>query len=320
MKTLQDFQQLFDQTLKRDIAEFEERRVAIKKKIFGLLKLLGLIFVSMIVGLSVLGASDMPIPDILPVLTGILFISTPFIILVRHFRLYTPFKKEFKEKIVREVLEFIQPGIQYMPDKGIPQNEFKRSGLVLMRTGLGSQKDFRYESSDLVTGELGGIAFHFAIAKVRRKEASDLFNGAFIIVNSSRKLTGETIIKEDLFERYSNTWVGAMLKWIPDLQGQVVRFDDEEFEKQFAVYGTDEAETRQVVSRDMMDWLMQMNLNRGLRLSFQEDKVYATLHYKREELILEPNIMGPPLSFDTLKGFLEYFVTVLSIVEKSSRF
>lgn len=88
---------------------------------------------------------------------------------------------------------------------------------------------------------------------IRTKDGSRtqvIFKGLFFVADTESPLRAKTFLLNDYAERMLGKKLGGFLQSKNTKRGNVVRFDDEYFEKHYVVYSDDEDEARQIFSQD----------------------------------------------------------------------
>ncbi len=100
-----------------------------------------------------------------------------------------------------------------------------------------------------------------------------------------------------------------------DYLGQRLKTDDPEFDKIFAVYGNNQAESNSVLSETQRNRLVDFKRRTGKKIyiSFTRSNVYVAIPYKKD--LFEPRIFRTVLDFSLIKEYFEDMRLAVDIVE-----
>jgi hypothetical protein len=121
---------------------------------------------------------------------GFLFIvMVPAIVsLIKYTQKNDVFKRDFKEFIIKEIINNISPGIIYKPDESITEREYKASSLF--------RRYFDYfDGSDYMEGMINNVSFHCSEICTQHDDGTrqiTIFKGLFFVVKISEHFTGGT--------------------------------------------------------------------------------------------------------------------------------
>jgi hypothetical protein len=104
--------------------------------------------------------------------------------------------------------------------------------------------------------------------------------------------------------------------WNKQHANELIKLEDPEFERLFAVYGTDQIEARYILSTSLMQRLveLQKKVQRELRVSFVDDNVYIAISSKNKNLF-EPRIFRSLVNFQPILEYFETLQMMIGIVE-----
>jgi hypothetical protein len=99
-------------------------------------------------------------------------------------------------------------------------------------------------------------------------------------------------------------------------RGQLVRLEDPEFEKLFAVYSTDQIEARYLLSPSLMQRLVDFTkkARRETFVSLINDKIYIAIKY--DEDLFEPKLFKTMVDFTPVREYFETLQLMMGIVEE----
>jgi hypothetical protein len=223
-----------------------------------------------------------------------------------------------KSVIIPNILSYHHPNFKYNPKSFVSSNQFFKSGLF--------NKAFitDYSGSDLAYGETGYGNFCFSQVSLRlrtkygkfgKTSLPDVkfFQGVIYITDFNKKISGKTVIYPDFARRAFGDILGESINKISTFNAdQLVMLEDVEFEKEFAVYSTDQVEARYILSPTMIEKLksLQRQLKHEMYFSFTGNKMYILINTGYDLFISDIN--RSLLNYDAVKGIYE---TIGSIVE-----
>lgn len=179
----------------------------------------------------------------------------------------------------------------------------------------------RYHSSGLIEGKIGKTAFIFAevLAEDATKEGvsehyTDLFRGTFFVADLHKTLDWDTLVYPDAVKYFSRLLLGKMSreKQFYDKNYQRVKLEDVEFERYFEVYGTDQTESRYILSPSLMARIVDFKnrTKKNIQFSFNNSKVYFAIHYSVKQRLFTPPLLDSVYNL----GYLESYVTDIELM------
>jgi len=311
MKTLDQLRQFYDTDLKRDLADFERQRQKIVSHsmiVFGVLAGAG------VVGALLLMRQGMPPVFLLFILIGCVIIGG-----VYYYIAGMDYRSGFKEIILRKLITFVEPGLDYRPALGISQSLFTAAGLFLHHID-------RYKCEDMIGGKVGKTEIAFSevhaeykttthTGKSRHTEWHTIFKGLFFIADFNKDFHGRTVVLPDTAEKLFGLFGQTLQSWNSSY-GQLVRLEDVEFEKEFVVYGTDQIEARYILSPAMMEQILlfRREVGKKIYLSFLGSKVFVAIPV--QENMFEPKMFSSVLDFDVIAEYYAQLQLGVGIVDE----
>ena len=193
--------------------------------------------------------------------------------------------QRFKSAVVPLILDHLAEGLTYDPLAFVGMDGFLSSRLCERRID-------RYRGEDLVTGRIGATEVAFSeIHAEHREEYTDskgrrhtrwvtLFRGLFFVGDFNKHFDGFTVVVPDTAERMLGSWLGNMLQKANfGRSGELIKLEDPEFEKVFAVYGSDQVEARYILTPALMRRLLDFRnrTGRDVSVSFAESCVFVAV-------------------------------------------
>jgi hypothetical protein len=230
------------------------------------------------------------------------------------------YRKEFKTEVIGRVVTYVDPSLRYRPEGAIGQGDFQASRLFTHRID-------RYRGEDLVRGKLGKteIAFSEVHAEYktesrdskghRRTSWHTIFKGLYFIADFNKDFAGLTLVVPDVAERLFGK-LGQMFQSVNVTRpGELVKLEDPEFEKVFAVYGSDQVEARYILSTALMQRLLDFTKKTKcpVHISFVRSQVHVAITTGRD--LFEPKMLQPATEFGTIEEYFRDLSLATGIVE-----
>jgi hypothetical protein len=229
------------------------------------------------------------------------------------------YRSAFKMSLIDKFVKFLDNNLQYDLFGFV-------SGGAYSMANLFRQQAERYSGSDLVKGRLGDISVEFSRVHSEYYSKSGknrhwvtIFKGLFFAADCNKNFSGQTIVLPDTAESLLGK-LGQKLQSLMAPIGQLVKFDDTEFEKYFVVYSENEAQARYTLSPALMSKVIEFrkkNRSAWLRLSFTGSQVFVALSH--EQNFCDPSLFGPIINFAKVEQLLEYISFAIGVVEEVNR-
>lgn len=226
------------------------------------------------------------------------------------------FKSIFKDRVIRKIIDYIDPNLKYYPDRFIGRSIFQ------MANFFPSNRIDKYEGDDLVEGVIGKTKIQFSELRVQEERKSDknsyyqdIFKGLFLIIDFNKNLKGRTYVMPDINDKtYSKFFFFGEKK--KTLYGELVKLEDPEFEKNFAVFSTDQIEARYILSTSLMERIVKLRnrIGRQVLFCFANSQIYIAIPFTMN--LFEPRIMKKTIEFSLLRVYYELLLDSIGIVEE----
>lgn len=220
----------------------------------------------------------------------------------------------FKDQVIEKIIHFLDPSLLYDKNNSMSEHEYQQSELFL-------ESYDRFSGNDLIYGKIEGVDVRFCDLHVEKKirtkngqeEWSDIFKGLFFRADFNKNFHSKVVVLPDIAERN----LGVLGSWIQGMniqRGELIKLDHMEFEKFFVVYGSDQIESRYILSHTLMEHIVQFRkkIDKPLYLSFIDSQLFLALHYNKP--LFEPILSRSLLEFDYIKDYFELLVMITSIV------
>ncbi len=209
------------------------------------------------------------------------------------------FETNFKEQVVRQIIDFIQPGLVYKPDVYMSSSYFRNSGLFSNRYNV-------YDGDDLIEGIYKNVSFKCSELNVYERRSrgtiTGVFHGLFFAAPVNKKFSSGTYIYKKDDEQYLPAF------GIPG----IVRLDcrNGEFENYHSVFTTNVKEASTIMSQEMMQRMtgFMSQIRRNVTMSVVAGMCYVAIPFSQD-------LFEPPGPYESNKEEIkEYFFTVLLIL------
>ncbi len=311
MKSIEDFKSFYESELRPVLEKLEGERKASLRNV-GITAAVVAVIAAIIAGI-IMSAGGNP-----QILLFVLIISA--VIIAGSFWFFTKdFKLNFKNTIIRQIIEFVDPELSYKPMGKISRSEFKSSTLFKNRID-------RYKGEDLVDGKIDKTAIRFSEIHAEYKTTSTdskgnkktqwhtIFKGLFFIADFNKHFSGRTVVLPDSAEKFLGRLGKKLQEWNVS-RDDLVKMEDIEFEKEFVVYGTDQVEARYILSTALMQRILEFKrkMKVPVHIGFVNSNLYMAISIKKN--MFEPRIFSTILDFRMVKDYLEDVILAVGIVE-----
>ncbi len=304
MQPITDFRPFYQTNLQPKLTELETTRAAIAGKI----KLYGAIAIGVGVAFMAFKVSAWPL-----ILAG-----------VGIFFFYQHQAKQFRTSYKTQVVASLAQaqGLQYNHLACISRSDYDQSKIFV-------RSPDRYWGDDYLTGTVGKTGIRFSELHTEYKSGGKekswhtIFRGIFFIADFNKHFIGETFVLTDVSENVFGSGIGGFFQKLNMARPQLVKLEDVEFEKAFAIYGTDQVEARYILSPALMERILNLKrkFNTNVALSFIGSHVYIAI-------TVDKNLFEAPWLFssvDNYKQLEEYYndiamcVGIVEILDLNTR-
>lgn len=226
----------------------------------------------------------------------------------------TGYASLFKDQVIEKIVHFLDPALVYRKNDSIAEGEYQKSELFL-------ESYDRFSGNDLVSGQLDGVNVNFCDLHVEKKhrdkndkeEWHDIFQGLFFIADFNKDFNSKVVILPDIAERALGV-IGSWMQGMNISRGELIKLDHVEFEKFFVVYGSDQIESRYILSHALMEKIVEFRKKSGKKIyiSFVDSKMYLAIDYNKA--LFEPILRRSLLEFSNIKNYFELLSMIIGIV------
>lgn len=301
MQSQESFRAFYDATLLPVLQEIETERK----------KLVSTFFLYAAGG----AAAGLPLFAFVHPLAGVIPFVIAFIIFYFKFgRRIGELKTSFKERVVGGIVKFLQADLLYDHTRCIPESIYHKSKLYLSNIS-------RYHGDDLVSGMVDKTAIRFCelhTQQVRKSgkntQVVTIFRGLFFVADFNKNFIGETFVLPDTAESTFGG-LGTFFQKMNMSRPKLVKLEDIEFEKAFAVYGTDQIEARYILSTALMQRIMEFRkkTRTTISLSFLQSQVYIGIPVNRD--LFEAPMFSTLVNYTMVVDYYNYLALCIGIVE-----
>jgi len=311
MKAISEFRSYYDTELRPALELLEGERKASLKKVTIAATSLG-VLVLVIVG-GVLGSGGPPQLALITAAIGAMLGFGATMLFTRDFR------ANFKNSIIRQIIQYVDPSLKYAPEGCISQGEFQSSTLF-------KHSIDRYKGEDLVDGQIDKTRIRFSELHAeykttttdskgnRRTQWHTIFKGLFFVADFNKHFEGRTVVLPDSAEKLFGR-LGQKLQSMNMSRDDLIKLEDPEFEKAFVVYATDPVEARYILSTALMRRILEFKrkMKVPIHIGFVNANLYMAISLRKN--MFEPRILRTVLDFELVREYLEDVVLAVSIVE-----
>jgi len=313
-----DFQQYYDRELRPLLEGFEGRRRAAWA---AFRRSLTVIVALALVGAAAAFAFGFPFGALIAL---VLAVGLAVAAWQMHF---AGLQEAIESEVIGAVARFVDPSLRFDPKGHIRKSEFKGSGLF--RTDID-----RYKGEDLFWGRLGKTDIRFSEVHAEYKTTTHtkhgshttwhtIFKGLFVIADFNKHFRSRTVVLPDVAERALG-WLGQKLQDAFDVfrPGELVKLEDPEFEREFAVYGDDQVEARYILTPALMRRLLEFKRKTGKRcwFSFAGSNIHIAIDTDRDmfEMSLSRSLLDPQVVQEQLRD-LQFVCGVVDDLDLNTR-
>jgi hypothetical protein len=309
MKTKAELTDFYYKTLYPTLNELEEMRKHLLYRIFVVGVLFSLVSVFLFIILSSFLFQN---PDFLifALFTYIGIGTFIYRFLIKDYTL------KFKQNIIKPLVKAISKELSYNCHNHVNEYLFNRSDLFT--------KPDRVSGNDYVKGLVKGTKIEFSDihAEIRQKNSknkdswSTLFRGLFIVAEFNKNFTTKTLVLPDSAQNTFGNLIGGWLQSNNFARDELVKMDDNEFEREFVVYSKDQIEARYILSHSLMKKLLELKKRskHPLYISFVGNHIHLAIKYNKD--LFEPSIFYSLLDYKIAMEYVETLHLALNIVDE----
>lgn len=229
------------------------------------------------------------------------------------------FRRSFKPRVVRLILDFIDDGPNFDDNNPLVYNA---GGFISKERFLGSRlfdtPAHEYKGEDLVEGKVGEM--YFELCELRVGEISvvlnrinSVFHGVFLHSVFNEPTIGDIMV-----------WPRSRVQFLTNsirsftFEGGKNKDDEilnEGFRQTFMTYATEDTHVAGILSPPMQEALLEYTLTtkKDIFIAFHNKDIYLALSEEKD--LLEPYLFKSNLNFDRIREFFEDIHSLLHLVE-----
>lgn len=206
--------------------------------------------------------------------------------------------KSIKEELFIKILPSLFENNKLVYNEiGIPKSEFINSRIYRNFTDFYTSDGIKELSRDLYVAN---------VTAVRKEEnrKTTVFKGIFGYMKTKQFYENEIIIKPDIENKYVKNVLDEKGKILGN-NSNVVRLENNEFERNFEVYSKDQIKVRQLITPVYMEDLVRIKneINSPIKIVYFGDKKYVAIWNMR--IIDEKDIWKNGVNIDSIKERIE---------------
>lgn len=294
--------------MKEKLEELNSSRKTILKKILFLV----LEFVPACYILYISKVNEM-IPNIFIAILfcGIIFGCLVFIYYI--YNQYKTYREKYKKEVVSQIVYSIDPEWKYSFNESILLSEYIESNIF----SFGVEKQI---GDDLIVGQIENTQFkcsefhtEYMSNAIKQQQYVTIFKGLFFHANFNKQIHGETYIAPS-FTNKGFAKVGHDIMFRN--QGELVKLENPEFEKNYVVHSTNQIEARYILTYTIMESMVNLYkmCKRPIYFSFKGTKVYCAICFKKD--LFEPTIFRSIVKFDEITMIYNLFMLNAIIIKE----
>jgi len=234
-------------------------------------------------------------------------------------RMSSEYVFSFKTLVVEPIIQYISPDLTYSPKSGISESRFRAS--EIFRHSID-----RYHCEDLIQGPVEQTHINFSELHAEYKTESrdskghrqtnwhTIFKGLFFIADFNKYFKGRTFVLPDSAEKLFGRF-GQKIQEIGKSHGKLVKLEDPDFEREFAVYSTDQVEARYILSPALMRRLLKFKNKTGEKVYFSFTGGEVNIGISSTKNRFEPKLFSTVLNIELAREFVEDLQMALDVVD-----
>lgn len=239
--------------------------------------------------------------------------------LYRHLKFKDGFRAAFKEQVIPFIAKKYDERLEYYPYDDL-MKEYMASGIFTREYDRYKAEDTFRGTFDLTTFSFGEIFTEYKTVTTdskgnRQEHWHTIFRGLLFASDFHKHFSGETFVDTDTMERMFGKLGRRFQKWNTSRKGDLIKMENPEFEKQFAVYSTNEQEARYILTPSMMERMntLREKMNAPIAFSFRNNHLYIAVSKQGD--FFEPTIYRTLLREEIYRSWWELLVAMSRIVE-----
>ena len=222
---------------------------------------------------------------------------------------------EFKTKILPRIIQYINPGAQYLMHGHISLSE-------IMSSGMFNDGRYKVTGNDMIIGRYRGVPYQFCDLTVevekrvtRENDSVDYaFCGQYFTAKFNKSFSSPVYIipRTGLKGFFTDNSASVHISG----SGEKIQLEDPDFMKMFNVYGTDQIESRYIMTPAMMERIKQLAIRTKGQyyISFNENRITVANNSGKNNLEMGSKSLANN-DYKTLVGFYEELADQFSVID-----
>lgn len=221
---------------------------------------------------------------------------------------------DFKRNIIQDIVDFVDPGLGYKEHELISQEDYEASKLFPV-------KAHEYYGEDYLLGKEGDISYKISELHTQyvmkdhrgRKAFFTVFSGLFFVADVNQNFEGETVVLPDAAKSLFGKFGEKLQQW-NILRNEMVKTNDEVFDKNFVVYSDNPASALKILTKELRQRIIdfKLKMNHKVYVSFVGNRLNVAIPLKID--LFEPPVFGSMLNYDSIYENYKYLQLVTGIV------
>jgi hypothetical protein len=309
MKTNEELHQLYETELKPGLQELESNRKKIRNN-YGLFVLIIIIAFA----LTALFGEQFHAS----IFIAIAVIGFSGFMIYKNYLKHKAYRIDFKQIVVKRIVEMINPEWDYKADGRISEHDYRASTIY-------TQSYDRYKGDDYVKGKIEKTDFEFSELHTEYKTYTTkdgkteeqwhtIFKGLFAHADFNKEIKGRTLVLPDTAEKMFGSLGTKMQK--ASGRGKLIKMENPEFEKEFVVYGSDQIESRYVITPGMMEAMLKIKkqYNKTVSFAFIGSRVYVAMYFSKD--LFEPRLLKSGVQFKDVEQMASQFSLIEALIHE----
>lgn len=320
MRTLEEFHEYFESTVKVGLSALEERRIEMREK---QMRTAGVAVLVIFVHWIFIYFGWLPWWSILISLA----VAPPVSYLVFKRYYFDPdIPTDFKQTILHNLVSFIDSGLSYEMDNFVPYEDFAAAGLYMLRPD-------HYTGDDYVSGSIGEVSVRLsevhatytppepsvrakAMQLLRRpyEEHKTIFHGFFAVAQLPESFKGRVFVFSNTLQRDLG-YLGRLVQQHDFRRGKYIHPQNPKFADEFVVYADHLREGDRLLTGDFMERLLAFRHRSGVsvRIAVLGDQMYVAADLRRK--MFEVSTYRSLLSKKYVNRFFYDFFLIILIIQ-----
>jgi hypothetical protein len=186
-------------------------------------------------------------------------------------------RKSYKSLVIGRIVKALDRGLTYNP-----KSSFRYADLKAM--DLFPNKYNGFSSEDELSGRKENVSYSVHEVRLKATGGSNvkIFEGMMIRLDFNKNFRGHTIVIPDSEARTLGPVFGELLESSSRRNKRLVKLENRDFERVFAVYSTDDQEARYLLTPKLMELALQANALHmtQIRLVFLGNSLFVAIPMK----------------------------------------